>query len=66
MENTETINIRGSINALEVDEAVALSRRLCKVSSVRTIAGMITTDTGKTFSVSATADPDNVVVTRIS
>lgn len=65
MENTETINIRGSINALEVSEAVALPRRLCVVSSVRAIAGMITTDTGKTFNVSA-KDAENIVVTRIS
>lgn len=66
MENTETINIRGSINALEVSEAVALPRARCKVSSVRTIAGVITADTGKAFTVSTTVKKDYIVVTRIS
>lgn len=66
MKNTETINIRGTINALEVAETVVLPRALCVLSSVRNIAAAISADTGKTFSVSVKVDPKNIVVTRKS
>lgn len=61
----EPVNIRGSINCLEVREPVEFPRALCKVSSVRAIAGAITTDTGKTFNVSIT-DEHTITVTRLS
>lgn len=63
MENIAKINIRGSINCLEIGENVTLPRTLCRVSSVRTIAGALTADTGKVFTVSAT-DRLNIIVTR--
>lgn len=65
METTE-INVRGSINRLEVKEKVLLPKSVCVVSIVRTTAGAITTDTGKKFTVSAVEDKDNIIVTRIS
>ena len=66
MENSETINIRGSINALEVSEAVVLPRTKYKVSSVRTITYLVTADNGKTFTVSTTVKKGYIVVIRIS
>lgn len=63
---TGTINMQGTINALEVSEAVALPRARCKVSCVRSIAYRITADTGKAFTVSTTVKKGYIVVTRIS
>jgi hypothetical protein len=57
------INVRGSINSLELgSEPLILSRRLYKPSMVRTTAGGITEDTGKRFSV--TSRGDEIIVTR--
>lgn len=65
MENTEKINIRGSINALEVNsDPLELLRTEYLLSSVRAIAGAVTGDTGKTFNVAKT--DSHIVVTRLS
>lgn len=58
------INVRGAINALNVDGELKLSPKKYVPSSVRSIAASLKTDTGKRFSVSV-AD-DEIVVTRKS
>lgn len=59
-----SISVRGAINALEIDSVLVLSKRMYKVSSVRSTASSITSDTGKSFTVSASND--TIAVTRNS
>lgn len=59
-----SISVRGAINALEIDSVLALSKRIYKVSSVRSTASSITGDTGKSFTVSVSND--TITVTRNS
>lgn len=65
MEQTEKINLRGAINALEVGAPpLELPKSLYKISVVRTSAATVTGDTGKKFTVSST---DTVItVNRLS
>ncbi|MDR2004944.1 MAG: hypothetical protein LBQ74_18125 [Prevotella sp.] len=61
----ERINIRGTINSLEVgDKPVKLSKTEYKLSTIRATAGAITGDTGKKFSVSVI--DGKIVITRIA
>lgn len=66
METKGTTSIRGSINALEVSEAVTFLLAKYKLSSVSRIAYMVAADNGKTFTVSTTVKKGYIVVTRIS
>ena len=55
--NMETkVNVRGELNALEVDQTLTLPKGPCKPSTVRHTAAVLKSDTGKTFSVNATDD----------
>jgi hypothetical protein len=56
------INARGSINALEQGDTLVISKEQWLISSIRSIAGAITGDTGKRFSV--TSRGDDIIVTR--
>lgn len=60
------INVRGTINSLEIgDLPVRLLKKEYKISSIRSIAGSLTTETGKKFSVSI-VDDEVIVITRIA
>ena len=54
------INVRGSINALEIGNSIEIPRRPeYKPSYIRNAASLVTMDTGKKFSVSV---KENVIV----
>jgi len=58
------INVRGTINSLEVDDQpVRLLKKEYKISSIRSIAGSLTIETGKKFSVTI-VDDEVIVITR--
>jgi hypothetical protein len=60
------INVRGTINSLEIgDLPIRLLKKEYKISSIRSIAGSLTTETGKKFSVSI-VDDEVIVITRIA
>lgn len=62
---TKKINVRGTINSLGIgDDPITLSKKEYKISSIRSIAGSLTADTGKKFSVTI-ADDEVIVITRI-
>lgn len=62
METAERINVRGRINNLEVKgEPLVLPKGIYKPSNVRTTASSLTSDTGKTFTVSVTDDLITVI-----
>lgn len=63
MENTK-VNVRGTLNALEINEQITFPRKVYLVSSIRTIASLLSGDFGKKFNVSA-KDDNNIVVTRL-
>lgn len=58
------INVRGRLNALEVNQTISLPRSQCKPSKVRQTASILTSDDGKVFSVSAKAGEAVITVTR--
>ena len=60
----ERINVRGSIDSLEINEVFAIPKKERKASNVRNTASVVAGDTGKKFSVSAKTDM--IVVTRIA
>lgn len=65
--NTETkVNVRGGINALEVNQSMTLPKGVYKPSVVRASAACITGDTGKVFTVSADDGEKVITVTRIA
>jgi hypothetical protein len=59
------VNVRGKLNALEVNQTLTLPKGPCKPSTVRYTAAVLKGDTGKTFTVNATADK-TITVTRLS
>lgn len=59
------VNIRGELNALEVNQTLTLPKGPCKPSTVRVTATVLKGDTGKTFSVNAT-DDKLITVIRLS
>ncbi|MBF0649163.1 hypothetical protein IR083_10055 [Dysgonomonas sp. GY75] len=64
MEQTiERINVRGSVQKLDVDEKIELPRKDYKPSSIRSNVNIIATDTGKKFTVSVIGS--KIVITRI-
>ncbi|WP_289291400.1 hypothetical protein [Bacteroides sp. 41_26] len=60
----ERINVRGSIDSLEINEVFTIPKKERRASNVRNTAYTVACDTGKKFSVSAKTD--TIVVTRIA
>lgn len=63
MEND--INIRGKLNAMQVNETMALPRHQCVPSTVRITAAILRNDTGKSYTVSAPHGSKVITVTRL-
>ena len=59
-------SIRGTLNSLNVNQVVKLPKSKYRPSSVRCIAGILTGDSGKTFTVNVTTNDEYITVTRIS
>lgn len=60
----EKINIRGAINSLKVEGgALKFPKPLYRPSIIRSIAGQITSDSGKKFNVSASLN--EIIVKRV-
>ncbi len=58
------INVRGGIDALEVNQSLTLPKSAYKPSVIRSTAASIKEDTGKAFTVFA--GEESIVVTRLS
>lgn len=58
------VNVRGEINALEVNQPLILPKDTYKLSVVRSTAASIKGDTGKVFTVST--DSEAIIVIRVS
>lgn len=60
------INVRGRLNALEVNQTLSLPRNQCTPSRVRQTAAVLKSDAGKVFSVRAKYGEELIIVTRLS
>ena len=61
----KNVNIRGKLNAMQVNDTVALPRCQCVPSTVRHTAAILRNDTGKSYTVSAPHGSKVITVTRL-
>lgn len=61
----QKLNVRGTLNSLAPGEEIIFPRALYQVSSIRSVASILTADYGKKFSVSAKGANDIMVMRTI-